>query len=397
MSLAIGGSNAPAMSTFGSLWVDVRDFGAKADNGVTDNSVPFQAAIDHAATMMQGITFSSAIVYIPGAPASYCVYHPVFLDQSNIEIRGDGNSTVIQMLGTKHPVFIAGIARIATTVVNGVSVPLTIGSSNRPDCFGKLDASVAPAPSTLWGIRTNSNSFVQFQGTPLHAGVGCAEGQIYSDNWGETTKLTVEFCLEPPSGQQFQPFTPILGLGGFGPVQASPFIVATTYNPNKFVMMFRTAEMDPFAARSFTFDLGSGTRPYRVAIQVDLANAVVSAFVNGVQVTLGDSNNITPTATLPFVPGSGLKFATNDHYPFFIGAFGVTGAYGQPTGVDLRLLRPGGSPTRSDTRTTESGRSRCGSTHRRQRSTTPGRTLVTTRTRLATLPGPTTPRPPAAS
>ena len=55
----------------------------------------------------------------------------------------------------------------------------------------------------------------------------------------------------------------------------------------------------------FDFLLGTATPPYRVAIQIDLVNAVYSAYVNGVQVAFND----VPPAFSP-----NLVFATNDFF-----------------------------------------------------------------------------------
>ena len=75
MSIAVGGSSASSsLPPRGSLWVDVRNYGAKADNGVTDNSVPIQAAIDAlAAQLGANGNGPKGIVYIPCRPSAlYC-------------------------------------------------------------------------------------------------------------------------------------------------------------------------------------------------------------------------------------------------------------------------------------------------------------------------------------
>ena len=46
------------------------------------------------------------------------------------------------------------------------------------------------------------------------------------DNWSQTSQLTVEFCLEPPTGQSFPTNTPLLGIGTLV-AQPSPFVVST--------------------------------------------------------------------------------------------------------------------------------------------------------------------------
>lgn len=337
MPLAIGGSAAPSRPPKGAFWVDVRDYGAIADNGHTDNSGPFQAAIDDLAARLKALTYPSGVVFIPGATKPYGINKPVYVDQDNITIQGEGTGTVILMAGGCHSVFIFGVRRVQQALINGNYVPLTIDASNRPDLFGKLDASAAPTPGASWGLRTNGNSFVQFHAGPMSCGVSTAASATYLDNWSETSKLTLEFCIEPPDGKQFLPFTPILGMGGHNPVIAAPFVVSSWDAPNKFSVMFRTSDLDSTGIRAFNFTLGAATQPFRIALQFDLDNAVLSAFVNGVQIALAEPNNLSPTSNTPFAPGLGLKFAPNEHHPFLIGADGINGTYNGSTGTDLRV------------------------------------------------------------
>src|SRR4051794_37437014 len=99
MGPGIGGSAAPTTPPHGMLWVDVRDYGAKADGGVTDNSVPFQAAIDDLATKLAIEGNKGGTVFIPGSPRTYVVNNSIWVDSNNIEIRGE-TGTFIQMQGT---------------------------------------------------------------------------------------------------------------------------------------------------------------------------------------------------------------------------------------------------------------------------------------------------------
>jgi hypothetical protein len=339
MSLAIGGSSGGGKSPHGTLWADVRDYGAKADNGLTDNSVPFQAAVDAlAAQLSTAAPLVKGVVFIPSAPQPYFVAKSVWVDASNIEIQGEGWGSCVQVLNVGSA-FIFGIKRVEQTVSNGVTVPVTIDSSHRPDLYGKLDTSAVTAPGTLWGLRTKGDSFAQFQACPLSSGVGDATSKFYSDSWNETSKLTVEFCVEPPDGQLFPTNVPLFSLGSI-PDEPSPFTISIWDDPNKVLVMFRTSDMDWGSSntnRYFTFSLAGASPPYRVAVQFDLANAVCTAFVNGVQAPLTLTVNMSPTSAVPFAPGKGLTFITNDHYPFMIGAQGLLGPFGGPTGIDLRV------------------------------------------------------------
>ena len=243
MSLAIGGSSAPATPAHGTLWVDVRDFGAAAD-GMTDNSGPFQAAIDYLISQISGLVTTKGIVYIPSAPGGYLVGKSIWVDAHNIEIQGDGWGTCIFMTTyLRQPIFIFGIGRVQFGISNGTNISLQADATNRPDLFGKLDTSAVNAPGTRWGLRTNGNSFAQFHASPICAGVGSFENVQYSDLWGETTQLTVEFCIEPPTGQTFPLGAPLLGIGSI-PVDPAPFCIAIWDTPTKVLVVFRTSDMD---------------------------------------------------------------------------------------------------------------------------------------------------------
>jgi hypothetical protein len=340
MSLAIGGASASVTPPSGYLWVDVRDYGAKADSGATDNSIPFQAAVDDLASRLSSSPANAkGIVFIPSAPQPYFLAKSVWVDAPNIEIRGEGWGSFVQMSATvKSSPFIFGIKRIEAAFIDGSWVPLTIDETHRPDLFGKLDTSAVTAPGKLWGLRTKGDSFVQFQACPLAAGVGNSTNPTFSDAWNETSKLTIEFCIEPPDGQQFPVNAPLFGCGKLD-FEISPFFISVWDDPQKILVMFRTSDMDTGGGpnRLFGFSLAEATPPYRIAVQFDLDNAVCSAFVNGVQVALTTTVNMSPASEIPFVPNSGLTFLTNDHYPFKIGGEGIFGALAAPTGVDLRV------------------------------------------------------------
>jgi hypothetical protein len=338
MTLAIGGSSAPAKPPHGGLWVDVRDYGAKADNGATDNSIPFQAAIDDLIAKMVYPTTTKGTVFIPSAPLPYGVAETIWVDAQNIEIQGEGWGSYVGMTN-RHSTFLFGVRRTEYQTVNSVRTALNINSSNRPDLYGKLDNSAVSTPGTRWGIRTNGNSFVQVQASPLSAGPSSVLGQYISDYWTESTQLTIEFCIEPPDGQQFPINVPLLGMGLIA-YEPSPFTISMWDTPTKVLVMFRTSDIGPGKSapnRYFAFDLGTATPPFRIAVQFDLVNAVCSAFVNGTQVGFVYSQNMSANSSPPFRPNSGLTFQPNERYPFMIGADNVHGPYYNVTGIDLRL------------------------------------------------------------
>jgi hypothetical protein len=337
MTLAIGGSSTPAKPFHGGLWVDVLDYGAKGD-GITDNSAPIQAGIDDLISKMGFPNAYKGVVFLPSAPLPYAVVNTLWVDAENIEIQGEGWGTQIQMRA-RHSTFFFGVRRIEYQIVSGTCVPLQINASNRPDLFEKLDTSVVKSPGMRCGIRTNGNSFVQFQASPISSGPSSSAGEFFCDYWTQTTQLTLEFCIEPPDGQLFPPGVPLLGMG-VNPNEPSPFLVSIWDDPNKVLVEFRTSDIGGgynLPNRSFAFSLIRSNAPYRVALQIDLVNAACSAFVNGIQVALQETSNLTPTSCLPFAPNCGLAFTQNQCYPFMIGADNIHGPCNNSTRIDLRL------------------------------------------------------------
>jgi hypothetical protein len=337
MTLAIGDSSTPAKPFHGGLWVDVRDYGAKGD-GITDNSTPIQAAIDDLISTMGFPNAYKGVVFIPSASLPYAVVDTLWVDAENIGLQGEGWGTQIQMRA-RHSTFRFGVRRTEYQMVGGTRVPLQINASNRPDLFEKLDTSVVNSPGLRWGIRTNGNSFVQFQASPISSGPSSSAGQFFCDYWTQTTQLTLEFCIEPPDGRLFPTGVPLLGMG-VNPNEPSPFLVSIWNGPNKVLVEFRTTDVGGgynLPNRSFAFSLIGSHAPYRVAPQIDLVNAACSAFVNGIQMALQETSNLTLTSSLPFAPKCGLAFTQNQSYPFMIGVDNIYGPYNNATRIDLRL------------------------------------------------------------
>jgi hypothetical protein len=314
--------------------VDVRDYGAKADNGATDNSGPIQAAIDALAAKIGSNTNGpKGIVYIPSAPLPYTVYKTIWVDSPNIEIQGDGwGSEVAMSQYFKHNVFQFGIRRVEQAVVNGAWTPVSIDAAHRPDLYGILDTTVVSAPGQKWGLRTHGDSFIQFQASPLSSGPASALGGFCSDYWGETTQLTIDCCIAPPPSQQFPGTTPLFGMG-VGYWQPSPLTVLTTPDGSGIWVTFVTDDIGPgynIGNHGFQFSLSGFTAPYRIAFQIDLVNAVFTAYVNGKQVS------VSSTGWRPWQPGT--HFIQNDVFPLMVGVDNIRSPYlNAPTGIDLSV------------------------------------------------------------
>ena len=278
--------------------VDVTDFGAKA--GGLDNAPAFQLSHDIVAARLELARSANpqsravGTVYIPQNSLPYYLDSPVWIDAPYIAVVGDGEGSSV-VARSCRPLFIVGLRREA--VVGGLT--LTPDASYRPDLCGVLDATAASAPGQRWGFRSNGDSFIQAQATPLDAG---GMGQWNTpDAWAETTGLTVEFAIKGDPG-------PIVAIGVPGKNEVFPFAIYCDA-PGSYVVLFCT-QTAPFAlpvCRRFGF-LTAGLR---VTVQIDLAKGRVSAFSDGVQ--LATSIVLGPA----LVPG--LTFAENHCYPLLIG------------------------------------------------------------------------------
>jgi hypothetical protein len=310
-------------SGHGPLWFNALNYGALGDNA-TDNSPLLQAAVDHIISVLPNGGSSKAALFLPGSLSSYDLGYPVWVDCSNVEVVGEGDgSTQIQSV-SKMPAFIFGVARSQQVDALGTMSTLAGDATYRPDCHGKLDASAAATAGVRWGLRTNAKAVFQFHGSPLSAGVGSSLGTQYSDQWTETSKLTVEFCVEAPDGQQLPMSFGLLGSGTY-PDDPAPFVVGVGAS-NHLMIRFQTADK---TLRSFKVDLTGHAAPYKVAFQMDLDNYVFTGFVNGTQVAIIEPENLSAGS-------SGLKFILNDHYPFMVGISGMLSTFGGVTGLDLR-------------------------------------------------------------
>lgn len=284
MASAIGGGSSSRPAS-GAFRVDVRDYGANTAYGF-DNAPVFQAAVDAlAARLAVAHAANPAIrvvgtVFVAQAINYYYFNGPVWVDSPYIEIRGEGEGTVLSMHGTIcHPIFIFGLRR---QVPAGPGVPklLVPDASYRPDLFGKLDSLAASSPGQRWGFRSNGDSLIQSQASPISSGGTGRFGT--ADNWVETNTLTIELAVEGPTTGAMPGNIPIAGIGVAGKGQLYPFSLYTD-GPNSYVVLFCTqaTPFGPIIVRRFGFSSGLATSVQKVAIQINLGAAQVSAFVNG--------------------------------------------------------------------------------------------------------------------
>lgn len=280
-------------------WYDIRDYGARPGH------TPEQAARTH--RVLQGLVDLlarpdhkySRTIYVPGAAEPWTIDRPVFLDQSQITIQGDGPNSIIQMASDRDDCcFFAGISR---TPRDKAFTP-----DHWVDLFGKLDASAAPRPGVRWGLRTRGDSHIAQGAGPFCYGTG--------DYWAETRQLTVEFALDF-SVTPYHDF-PFFGASRLG--QPHPWMLFGA--AGEFVVAYRTRDgsITGGTVRQFRFKPPVGRGVHRIAFQIDLTTARVSAFVDGVQVeTTGDNGGPD------FQAGSRLRFTANQNTPFKINASGA--------------------------------------------------------------------------
>ena len=334
MTLAIGGQGV-ANPSHDPYWVNVTDFGARADS-TFDNTAAFQSAVDAvaakiAATLQPGLR-TVGTVFIPGAVQTYMLYKSVWVDSSFIEIRGEGRGTRISSFPqTNHAHFIFGLRRQATVHVNNQTRTLVADSNYRPDLFGKLDATAAPRVGTRWGFRSHGDALIQSQVSPLSVGCRSLRGDFTADNWIETKQLTLEFAVEGPNGGVMPGSMQLFGMGDTSSGTAYPYFVYTTA-PNMYQIKFDTqaAAFGDHQSRTFWFSSGSATGVQRITIQIDLVASQVSAYVNGTQATV---NGILGPNW-----GPGLQFAENDYFPMLIAdAGGNRPSLGNANGFDFSL------------------------------------------------------------
>ena len=285
----------------GSGRFDVTKFGVKAD-GKTDNSAALQRIVD-------ALTGPSTLDFPPG---EYRFRLPVYVDKPSVHIKGSGRGvTTFKTVDVDAPPLVFGLRQVEK---NGQKVT----EAHRPDVFGLLDASIAPAKGVFRGFSTRGNAYAIANANPAQVGQVAPTltgGLRHYDYYGAMTGLTVETALRLPSGMNtFFKESKLLGMGsGYDP---GPWYFGVDA-AKEFLFSFRTSEqpIDPGLPRhTFRFKMPSGVRGpvYRVRLWLDFETGAAGAAVNGVNAA------IKWTGTPP--PLKGARLAKNrGQYPFFIG------------------------------------------------------------------------------
>jgi len=309
----------------GPLDLSVADFGAVAD-GRTDCSPAFEAA--HAALLaaMGAYPGVKGTVRWPVAPLPYAISREMRLSDSNVRVESDG--AIIRSTGGR-PCVIVGLRDTEASVLG----PLALTPAHRPDLFGKLDASIfdggVAAPGKLWGIRLNGDSSLMFQACPMSLGRVLPDN-ITLDNWSTTSQLTLEFCVESPSGGPFVGGGAVFSMGVYD--DPSPMSLIISGDPNTFDFRFKDAGGSVHLVKLSAPPSASG--PLKMALQFDLAARTVRAFAGGFQVAAVASDG-------SFAAKGATTLFENQYAPLI---FGGAYSYAPPVGVagagstyDLRL------------------------------------------------------------
>jgi hypothetical protein len=317
------------------LMVNVLDFGAKGD-GQADDTAAIQLAIDTLAARMAKIVqpgFTTAgTVLIPSTVHSYKTSAPIWVDHPCIEIRGEGPSSRIETAPERaHPIFVFGLRRVANIVVDGKPVEISANRSYRPDLFGRLDESAAPARGKRWGFRSRGDALIQAQAGPLSDGAQHSRKDATLDHWTEVPALTMEFAVEGPDAH-LPSSLPLYGLGSASNFRPLPFMVSTG-DPGQIWVQFATqsAPFGPINTRNYSFHYPPAKgKVRRFTIQIDLQAAKFAVYVDGVQV------KVDQTMGEKMRPGDHL--AENDFMPLLIGnGGGSRPSFGTASGIDWIL------------------------------------------------------------
>jgi hypothetical protein len=329
MALAIGGSSN-TLAPHGQFWTDVRDCGARGSNSF-DNAPAFQSAHDALAAKLAAAPPGQrwqGTLCIASANLPYNVAKTTYIDAPNIAVVGEGNGTLIQSGNLRRngngnvncPVFVVGLRRPST--IGGTY--LANFANCRPDLHGKVDSTLAPTTGVRYGFRTITNTFVMAHATPFsHGAISPRFGYPFADNWAETQHLTIEFRVEGfATGGLIPANTVLFGLSD-SPTMANvfPFIVLVDGNGDlRIDWQTQTVLGGPVGGYGMAFPQAAGGGPQTVTLQIDLAGAVVTGWLNGIQQYTGTGiNNMSP----------GAFFRENDDYPFLIAGTGIEDSWAQ--------------------------------------------------------------------
>ncbi|MDB5350782.1 MAG: hypothetical protein JWN86_2029 [Planctomycetota bacterium] len=298
MGSAIGTSSST--KDRGTRTVDIRDFGAVAGGNATTNRIAIQAAIDSIGGLQGGG------VYVPSG--TFAVDLPIFIDSTFVTLQGEGRDSTIIAGPNGMDCVVHGIKRqvSGTSISANHMVDLFTGG---PGGTPYLDGTVVGGAGSRWGMRTFADHHLAGQGGAMDQGL---------NDWYSTIRaLTVDVAID--FSNTGLPTTidsgAIMGLND----QGTPTPWRFDIRSNSLVVSFTTqtsAGIDTGTVRSFAYGV---TTPWilgfmKITFQIDLANAIVAMWINGVQKAV----NIGQIGA-NWNAGANLHFYSNQQSPFTMG------------------------------------------------------------------------------
>lgn len=276
------GSISSALRRFqGPLTFDIRDYGGRADNGTTDNSVAVAAAITAMRLIRDEATQARAYIFFPSAPGIYGINNPIILEDPYVWLIGEGPGTRLQQLGAGSAI-VVGIR--TTEPISGGT--LALDSTYKPDLFGKLDTSCVGSAGVAYGWRTNKNSSILFAASPFSHGPKDAANYGLAA-WSNVNKLTIEWNAEYLGGGTKFPGGFVGGIymiGGLG--SKTVHAVRSGGSAGEWDLEITDAA-GLVGTATMTDSVTTG--PQRGAFFIDLTNRTCVGYLNGKQVAVTTS------------------------------------------------------------------------------------------------------------
>ena len=224
----------------------------------TETTTQIQAAID--AFALPGLPFGRKTITVNGV---YYTDRPIFLDVNDLDLKGDGESTISGFHGSS--VIYLGIPR------KPQGKALT--TDHVYDLFGVLDATTVYGPGQRWGLRFRGDSHLAFGSSGLSVDAGRAKA------------LTLDYCLDTrESGNQIGAIFGLEAYGNPAPFQIFRMDDYQGKGTTRTAVMFRTD--DDVNHIAYFADPLRGVHRYTVQIDTDAAK--VRVWIDGQAVTVDD-------------------------------------------------------------------------------------------------------------
>lgn len=279
----IPGSSSGAVVSANPLVVDVTKYGAVGDwgksGGNADNTAAFNAAYDYliANSLASQNAGRKAWIYVPASKYPYRIGRPFKIRHPYVGIYGDGPGAS-EIICQNGPPLVVGIRESEAAPASGTTV---LDASYRPTRTGVLDGTFGGHGHRL------KNATIVFSSCPLTLGPRGGPGRM---GWRGATSVTVEVAIRRqdggvwPSGSlsgiwQFGGLSVGSGFGSMPPV----FTLLKGGGQNQFDLKITDSGNNDGTA---TFSAGAATGLIKICFQIDMANKVVLAWINGVQVAV---------------------------------------------------------------------------------------------------------------